>query len=276
MTTASDSGLPSFETIALVRNGRLLTVTLNRPDALNAVNQRMHEDLVDVFVFVAKDDHSDVVVLTGAGRAFSAGGDLEHLADTAARPELFDGDALRAKRLVYAILDLEKPLICRLNGHAVGLGATLALLCDVVFAADSAKIGDPHVNIGLVAGDGGAIVWPQRIGFARAKEYLMTGELVPARKAEEIGLINHCVPAADLDSVVDAFCQRLLNGSRNAIRWTKVLVNLELKRVAHAVMDPGIAYEAVTVRSADYRDAVEALRNKRIPSFQRAVAGERK
>ncbi|HMI90170.1 MAG TPA: enoyl-CoA hydratase/isomerase family protein [Polyangiales bacterium] len=276
MATPDDSSLPSFETVALARSGRLLTITLNRPDALNAVNQQMHEDLVDVFAFAASDELSDVLVLTGAGRAFSAGGDLAHLADMAARPELFDGDAVRAKRIVYAMLDLEKPLICRLNGHAVGLGATLALLCDVVFAADSAKIGDPHVNVGLVAGDGGAIVWPLRIGFARAKEYLMTGDLVPARKAAEMGLINHCLPAADLDAAVDGFCQRLLNGSTNAIRWTKVLVNLELKRIAHAVMDPGIAYEAVTVRSADYRDAVEALRDKRTPPFRRAGTPERK
>jgi enoyl-CoA hydratase len=269
MVTPNDSELPSFDTVALARSGRLLTITLNRPDTLNAVNQQMHEDLVDTLAFVAKDEHSDVIVLTGAGRAFSAGGDLAHLADMAARPELFDGDAVRAKRIVYAILDLEKPLICRLNGPAVGLGATLALLCDVVFAADNAKIGDPHVSIGLVAGDGAAIVWPQRIGFARAKEYLMTGDLVPAKKAEEIGLVNHCVPAAELDGAVNAFCQRLLEGSTNAIRWTKVLVNLELKRIAHAVMDPGIAYEAVTVRSADYRDAVEALRDKRPPVFKR-------
>jgi enoyl-CoA hydratase len=266
---STDSTLPSFETIALARSGRLLTITLNRPDVLNAVDQQMHEDLIDVLDFVAKDRGSDVIVLTGAGRAFSAGGDLEHMAATAAQPELFDRDALRAKRIVYAMLDLEKPLICRLNGHAVGLGATLALLCDVIFAAGSAKIGDPHVSIGLVAGDGGAFIWPQRIGFARAKEYLMTGDLIPAKKAEEIGLINHCVPAVELDDAVAAFCQRLLNGSTNAIRWTKVLVNLELKRLAHATMDPGIAYEAVTVRSADYRDAVAALRDKRTPTFQK-------
>jgi enoyl-CoA hydratase len=263
MATPDPSGLPSFDTIALARRGRLLTITLNRPDALNAVDDRMHDDLIAVFSFVAKDDDSDVIVLTGAGRAFSAGGDLAHLADMASCPELFDVDALRAKRIVYAILDLEKPLICRLNGPAVGLGATLALLCDVVFAADHAKIGDPHVSIGLVAGDGGAIVWPQRIGLARAKEYLLTGELIPAKAAEVMGLINHCVPAAELDQAVNAFCQRLLDGSTNAIRWTKVLLNLELKRVAHAVMDAGIAYEAVTVRSADYRQAVDALRNKR-------------
>jgi enoyl-CoA hydratase len=267
MATKHDDTLPRFDTIALARKDRLLTITLNRPDKLNAVDQQMHQELVDVFTFANEDERSDVVVLTGAGRAFSAGGDLAHLSDTAARPELFDIDVRHAKRIVYAILDLDKPLVCRLNGHAVGLGATIALLCDVIFAADTAKIGDPHVNLGLVAGDGGAVVWPKRVGLARAKEYLMTGDLVPAKKAEEMGLINHCVPASELDASVDAFCQRLLNGSTNAIRWTKVLLNLELKRIAHAVMDPGIAYEAVTVRSADYREAVDALRNKRTPSF---------
>lgn len=268
MTTPDDPTLPSFETVALARNGRLLTITLNRPDELNGLNEQMHKDFVEVLSFVADDEQSDVLVLTGAGGAFSAGGDFTYIAENAAQPERFDADVRRAKRIVYALLDLEKPLICKLNGHAVGLGATIALLCDVVFAAESAKIGDPHVKVGLVAGDGGALVWPQRIGFARAKEYLMTGDLVPAPKAAQIGLINHCVPVADLDAVVDAFCHRLLNGSTNAIRWTKVTINLELKRIAHAVMDAGIAYEALTVRSDDHREAVDALQNKRAPVFK--------
>jgi len=258
-----DTHLPSFETVALSRAGRLLTITLNRPDSLNAVNEQMHKDLVDVLHFVADDAASDVVVLTGAGRAFSAGGDLGYIAENAQKPERFDSDVRRAKRIVFALLDLDKPVICRLNGHAVGLGATLALLCDVIFAADSAKIGDPHVNVGLVAGDGGAFIWPQRIGYARAKEYLLTGELVPAPKAEQIGLINHAVPASELDAAVDAFCQRLLNGSPNAIRWTKVTANLELKRIAHASLDAGMAYEAITVRSPEHRAAVEALQRRK-------------
>jgi enoyl-CoA hydratase len=261
--------LPSFETIALARQARLLTITLNRPDALNGFDEQMHKDLVEVLQFVAEDTESDVLVLTGAGRAFSAGGDFAYMAENAAHPERFDADVQRAKRIVFAMLDLEKPLICRLNGHAVGLGATIALLCDVVFAADHAKIGDPHVSIGLVAGDGGAFIWPQRVGYALAKEYLLTGELVPAARAAEIGLINHSVPAAELDGKVDAFCQRLLSGSTNAIKWTKVTVNLELKRIAHAVMDTGIAYEAVTVRSEDHREAVSALQNKRAPVFKK-------
>jgi enoyl-CoA hydratase len=261
--------LPSFETIALERKDRLLTMTLNRPAALNAFNEQMHREFVDVLAFATDDDQSDVLLLTGAGHAFSAGGDLAYVAENARRPERFDDDMRRSKRIVYTILDLEKPLVCKMNGHAVGLGATIALLCDIIFAADTAKVGDPHVKVGLVAGDGGALVWSQRIGFALAKEYLMSGDLLPATKAEEIGLINHCVPAANLDAVVDAFCQRLLQGSTNAIRWTKVLVNLELKRMAHAVMDPGIAYEAVTVRSDDHREAVDALREKRPPVFRR-------
>ena len=265
--SSADVSLPSYKTIALSRKGRLLTITLNRPDALNAVNLDMHSELADVFNFAALDAASDVVVLTGAGRAFSAGGDLDHIAHNAANPHLFDNEVRMAKRILFAMLDLDKPLVCRLNGHAIGLGATVALLCDVIFAAENAKIGDPHVALGLVAGDGGAVIWAQRIGLGRAKEYLLTGDLVTAKKAEEIGLVNHCVPAAELDSAVDAFCEHLLKGATNAIRWTKVLTNLELKRVATALLDAGIAYEAVAQRSADHREGVQALVEKRKPKF---------
>lgn len=261
--------LPSFQTISLARTGRLLTITLNRPEALNAVNLAMHEELAELFHFVGSDEDSDVVLLTGAGRAFSAGGDLDHIARNAAQPQLFDREARLAKRIVFSMLDIDKPVICRMNGHAVGLGATLALLCDVIFAAEGAKIGDPHVGIGLVAGDGGAAIWAQRIGLGRAKEFLMTGELLTAKRAEEIGLVNHCVPADQLDAAVDAFCQRLLAGALQAIRYTKVLTNLELKRIAHAVLDAGIAYESLTVRSADHHEGVAALKEKRKPVFGR-------
>jgi len=172
-----------------------------------------------------------------------------------------------AKRIINTLLDIDKPVICRLNGHAVGLGATIALMCDIVIGAEGAKIGDPHVGLGLVAGDGGAVIWAQRIGLARAKEYLFTGDLLTAQKAAEIGLINHCVPREELDGAVDAFCQRLLNGAMGAIRATKILTNLELKRLAAAVMDAGIAYESVSVRSADHLEGIAALREKRAPKF---------
>ena len=267
MTPPATAPVPTYQTLLLARKGRLLTITLNRPESLNAVNLQLHEELAEVFVFAAADAHSDVVVLTGAGRAFSAGGDLDHLSHNAAHPHLFDHEVRVAKRIVFAMLDLDKPLICRMNGHAVGLGATLALLCDVIFAVDTAKIGDPHVALGLVAGDGGAVIWAQRIGLTRAKEYLLTGDLVSAQKAAEIGLINQCLPASELDAAVDAFCNRLLSGATKAIRWTKILTNMELKRIASAVMDAGIAYEAIAARTADHREGVNALKEKRPPVF---------
>jgi len=261
------ASLPAFSTIQLTRRGRLLTLTLNRPEAMNAFNLAQHDELPEALDFARADPGSDVLVLTGAGRAFSAGGDIAHIERNALHPELFDHEARQAKRIVFTMLDIEKPVVCRMNGHAVGLGATLALLCDVVFAAEGAKIGDPHVGIGLVAGDGGALLWAARIGLARAKEYLLTGDLLTATKAAEIGLINHAVPADLLDAAVDAFCDKLLAGAQQALRWTKLLTNMELKRAAGALMEAGIAYESLSVRCADHREGVAALKEKRAPKF---------
>jgi enoyl-CoA hydratase len=266
MSDAAPS-LPKTNAIHVERRDRLLVITLNRPDSLNAFDLEMHDEMADVLSFAQSDPGSDVILLTGAGRAFSAGGDLDHIARSAAHPHLFDHEVRIAKRIVYTLLDIEKPVVCRMNGHAIGLGATVALLCDIIFADERAKIGDPHVGLGLVAGDGGAIIWPQRIGLARAKEYLLTGELIPAPKAADIGLINHALPGADLDVAVDAMCQKLLNGATSAIRWTKVLTNMELKRIANSVMEAGIAYESLSVRTADHREGVAALREKRAPKF---------
>lgn len=148
--------LPTFRAIELSRKGRLLQITLNRPDALNAINLELHDELPEALWFAQGDPASELVVITGAGRAFSAGGDIAHIERNAADPRLFDHEARMAKRLIFTLLDIEKPVICRMNGHAVGLGCTLALMCDIIFAAEGAKIGDPHVGLGLVAGDGGA------------------------------------------------------------------------------------------------------------------------
>jgi len=271
MSSPEIDSLPNYETLALTRKGRLLTITLNMPDTLNGVTDEMHEELSEVFNFAGKDPHSDVLLLTGAGRAFSAGGDVMHIDADADTPDKWDREFRLAKRIVFSILDLEKPLVCRLNGHAIGLGATIALFCDVIFAAENAKIGDPHVAIGMVAGDGGAVIWPQRIGFGLAKEFLMTGELLTGKRAYEIGLVNHCLPLDELDAAVEAFCDKLLAGSQNAIRWTKVLINQELKRIATAIMDTGLAYEGITVRSADYREGLRAVQEKRKPVFRRST-----
>lgn len=259
--------LPNFKTILLERRARLLRVTLNRPDAMNAFNLDLHNELPEALAFAKDDAGSDVILLTGAGRAFSAGGDIAHIERNAANPELFDHEIEMANAIIFTLLDTDKPVVCRMNGHAVGLGATLALFCDVVFAADSAKIGDPHVGLGLVAGDGGAVIWPQLIGLARAKEYLLTGDLIPAKRAAEIGLVNYALPATELDAAVDEFCDKVLSGAQQAIRWTKRLTSIELKRVAESVLPIGLDYEVQSVRTADHLEGIAALKEKRKPRF---------
>ena len=259
--------MPNFQTIELTRDGRRLNVTFNRPDAMNAFDKVMHDELPAALDFARGDMGSDLIVLSGHGRAFSAGGDFDHIQHNMDNPDAFDHEIQMAKRIVTTLLATEKPVVCRLNGHAVGLGATIALLCDIIIGAEGAKIGDPHVSIGLVAGDGGAVVWAQRIGLARAKEYLMTGELLTAQKATEIGLINACFPAAELDAAVDAMAARLLGQPQIALRYTKRLINMDLLRTADLVLDQGLAWESETVRSADHREAIAALRENRPAQF---------
>jgi enoyl-CoA hydratase len=259
--------LNDYSTLLLARRGRLLHASFNRPDTLNAIERVAHTELVRFFSELATDSETDVAILTGAGRAFSAGGDLNYMQQMVDDPSIFLNDMSEVRRLVFAMLDCPKPIIAKVNGPAVGLGATIALLCDVIFASPAAKIGDPHVKVGFTAGDGGALIWPHLIGHARAKEYLMTGRLLSAEEAAKIGLINHVVPAADLDRVVDEFAQELLKGAMRAIQWTKLSVNIGLKQLAHSVLDASIAYEALSNATADHREAIQAMREKRPPQF---------
>lgn len=247
---------------------RVATVTLNNPTKLNAVDAPLHTELSTIFVDLQRDPSVDVVILTGSGRAFSAGGDIAWMQDAIDDPDSFERTVLEAKQIIFTLLDLEKVIIAKVNGPAVGLGATLALFCDVIFAAETAVVGDPHVAVGLVAGDGGAVIWPQLIGYARAKEFLLTGDLIPASRAADIGLINHAVPPEALDARVDDFAARLRGGATKAIRWSKVSVNIGLKQLAHSIMDTSLAYEALTNRTADHAEAVAAFRERRSPKFQ--------
>ncbi len=257
----------SYQCLEFRRDGRILTIALNRPEQRNAVNGRLHMELSQVFTDAQRDPDSDIVVLTGNGSAFCAGGDIDWMQESVDNPEEFERTAREGKDIVFTQLDLEKPLICKLNGHATGLGASLALLCDVILCAEEAKIGDPHVSVGLVAGDGGAFIWPQIVGYARAKKYLLTGELMTATEAERIGLVTEVLPRKDLDAAVDALAQKLAAGATRAIRWSKIATNLPLKALFHAHFDAGIAYECLSNRTADHAEAVKAFREKRKPVF---------
>ena len=245
------------------REGRILTASIAAPGPVNAVDGALHDELARVFTDLQHDPESDLVILTGKGRAFCAGGDFDWFAEQIAQPAKFRDIGWDAKRIVSSLLDIEKPVICRLNGAAAGLGATIALLCDIIIADERALIGDPHVKVGLVAGDGGAVIWPQLIGYARAKEYLLTGDLLTAAKACEIGLINHAVPAAQLDAKVAEMAAKILASPRFAVRWTKTVTNMPLKALVSQMMDASIAYETLSNMTADRAEAVAAFVEKR-------------
>ena len=256
-----------YQSIEFERRARVLVIKLNRPEQLNAIDGRLHRELARVFTDAAADPDSDVVVLTGNGRAFCAGGDLGWMQSSIDRPKEFEQVAAEAKAIIYSQLDLAKPLVCRINGHATGLGATLAACCDISVAHTGVKIGDPHVKAGLVAGDGGALLWPQLIGYAKAKKYLLTGDLLTAAEAERIGLISEVVAADALDDATYGLAARLARGATKAIRWTKVTTNLALKQLVHSHFDAGVAYEMLSNLTTDHREAVAAFREKRDALF---------
>jgi enoyl-CoA hydratase len=255
--------LDGYSRFTFAREGRVLTATITGNNPVNGVDGPMHDELARVFTDLQHDPDSDLIILTGAGRAFCAGGDFAWFDEQIADPKKFRDIGWDAKRIVTSLLDIEKPVICRLNGAAAGLGATIALLCDIIIADENAVIGDPHVKVGLVAGDGGAVIWPQLIGYARAKEYLLTGDLLKAPKAAEIGLINYAVPTAELDAKVAEMAAKLLASPRWAVRWTKTVTNAPLKALVSQMMDTSIAYEMLSNMAADRAEAVAAVRERR-------------
>ena len=257
-----------FEALRVERRGALLEVTIAHPRSeLNAVDALLHEELTALFRLLRRERSARAVLLTGSRRAFCAGGDFGWFPELRGLERL---EPLRsdAKQLIWDLLDVELPIVAALNGPAVGLGASIALLCDVIFMADSASIADPHVRVGIVAGDGGVAIWPLVLGPARAKELLLTGDRVDAASAERWGLVNRVVPAADLLTEARAFAERLAAGAPLAIRYTKLAVNKWIKDVANLAFDTSTALEIVTFQSEDHREALAAIREKRKPDFK--------
>ena len=257
----------AYQSMVFRRDGKVLHATFNRPDTLNAFDATLHEELERFIFEVPRDDATHVIVLSGAGKAFSAGGDIEQMQVLVDEPSRMYAEPGTAKRLINNFLDIPQPVIAKINGAAMGLGATLALFSDISFAANHAKIADPHVKVGFVAGDGGAVIWPQLIGYARAKQYLLTGDVITGEEAARIGLVNFAHPAAELDAAVDAFAQRLAGGARRAVQWTKATINVGLKQLAASMMDAGMAYETLSNHTRDHAEAVAAFRAKRAPDF---------
>lgn len=243
-------------------------VTLNRPEKRNAVSDQMHRELEDIFVDLAGDDAVRAVVLTGAGSAFCAGGDVEAMKTGAFRPS---GPAVpfhQVRRLINNLLDVEQPIVAAVNGDGAGLGATLPLFCDVIVMAETARLADTHVRMGLVAGDGGVVIWPWLVGMARAKEYLLTGQWIDGREAERIGLVNYAVPADQVLPRAMEIAHRLAAGAPLAIRWTKYAVNKILRDHVNLALDASMFLEAATMSSEDLQEASTAFFEKRKPEFK--------
>jgi len=262
-----------YEHIKVEVADRIATVTLNRPDALNAVTSRMHHELENVWLDLGSDRDVNAILLTGAGRAFCAGADLRGVAELTSgksKPGRFDRGAIVAangRRIIENMLDVEQPIIAAINGDAIGLGATLALLCDIIVVSEKARFADTHVKIGVVAGDGGAVIWPLLIGPHRAKEFLMRGNFINGAEAGRIGMVNYAVPLEEVMTKAQALAQELADGPTWAIRWSKLAVNKWLKEQANLIMDTGLAYEMMTFKTKDHKEAIKAFKEKRKPNF---------
>ncbi|GIK50209.1 MAG: enoyl-CoA hydratase/isomerase family protein [Hyphomonadaceae bacterium] len=257
-----------YETLLIERRGRALWVVFNRPERRNATNPLMHQELVRIFAEIGGDPDADVVVLTGAGDAFSAGGDIDNMARSLDDEQRWSDAIQEAKDLLFNLVDLDRPVIARINGHAVGLGATLALFCDISIAVEHAKIADPHVKIGLTPGDGGALIWPLLIGYARAKPYLFTGEPITGAEAARMGLVTEAVAPDRLDARIEALVTAILANPSPAVRSAKRATNMLLRQQLEAVIDGHLALETETHRSHDHREAVNAFRERRAPVFR--------
>lgn len=256
-----------YKALSVEQDGKILTITVNRPEAKNAINLALHEEFSLIFDEVDRDESVDVVILSGSGGAFCAGGDLKWLLSLHGDAAATSIGIRRDRKIQNSILDLEKPIIAKVDGPAIGLGCSLALFCDFVYASDNSIFADPHVSVGLVAGDGGAVMWPQLIGYARARRYLLTGDPITAPDAAAMGLITECVPAAELDETVAKMAKRLAKGATHSIKWTKASINAGLKVTANAIIDRAAAYENVTQLLDDHRIALEAFQNKEKPKF---------
>ena len=265
----------SYSTLLVDKTDQILTITLNRPERLNAVDEVMHGELEDVFGKVGRDGEVSAVVVTGAGRGFCSGGDVRAMDERGGAIALqnrpIGAVSLNGRHLIHNMMWVEQPTICALNGVAAGLGATIALFCDIIYASDQARIGDTHVRAGLVAGDGGAVIWPLLIGMHRAKELLMTGDIIDAQEAERIGLVNKVVPHDELMETVMDLARRLANGPALAIRGTKHALNKRVWNDLNQALDMGLALEERSSRHPDHQEAARAFVEKRTPQFKGTI-----
>jgi enoyl-CoA hydratase/carnithine racemase len=246
--------------IAVRSEGPVRVVTLDEPDTLNAFSEPMHESFLALWRAVAKDTDARAVVLTGAGRAFSAGGSFEDFERRRTDVEFRVRSMNQAREIVEAMIDCRVPVVAAVNGAAVGLGCTIVTLCDIVFIADTAFLADPHVSVALVAGDGSAVTWPAHTSLLKAKQYLLTGDRIPPEDAVALGLGNFVVPHAELMDAALSFARRLASQPPQAVQETKRVLNEHLRANAERALQLGLDAEQASHDTPEYQAAAEKMR----------------
>ncbi len=244
----------------------ILLITINRPDVLNATNNRLHWELSRVWRDVDDDDETNVVIITGKGRAFSAGGDLDMIDRMKANHDNIMQAFREAGDIVYNMIDCRKPIISAINGVAVGAGLAVAFMADIPIAAENMRITDGHLRLGVAAGDHAVIIWPLLCGMAKAKYYLLTADFIDGKEAERIGLVALCVPNGELMDKAFEVARKLARGPQQAARFTKRALNNWLKMFGPA-FDASLAMEMLGFFSDDLAEGVSALKEKRQPTF---------
>jgi enoyl-CoA hydratase len=253
--------------IHVERDGHLLIAQIDRPDSpLNPVNAQLHHDLGQLFRDLKTESEARAVVLTGVGTAFSAGGDFDWFGELRT-VEAVHHLRREAKQIIWDLLDVEIPILCAMNGPAVGLAASIALLCDMVIMSQTAMIADPHVTVGLVAGDGGAAIWPLLLGPLAAKRHLMLGDPLSADDALRYGIATEVCAPEDLWERSLYWARRFAAGAPLAVQGTKAAVNQQIKQALLTSFDLSTALEIPCLLSADHVEAVDAFRNRRAPVF---------
>lgn len=245
--------------VVVTEDGDVRIVTLNRPEAMNAVNQGLHEGLAGVWRQLSRDKSARAVILTGAGRAFSAGGDMQWFQEVQKDPDMRTRLLREAKEIMMEMARCPLPIVAAVNGPAVGLGCSVVVLCDIVLMAESSYLADPHVSVGLVAGDGGAATWPLFTSLLRAKEYLLTGDRIAPELAERFGLANRVVADDALQAEALDLARRLSKQPQFALQATKRALNIHLERAMVGVADYALAAESECFTLDEHKDRAAAF-----------------
>jgi len=249
-------------------NGVLL-VTINRPEKANAANDQLHREFAEVWPTIRRDKNSRVVVVTGSGRTFSVGGDLDEDLEKRGKPDRLIEMGENALEIVYNMLKLEKPIISAINGPAAGAGLAVALTADISIVAEDAKLTDAHSKIGVASGDHAVMLWPLFCGMPKAKLYLLTADVINGREAERIGLVSMCVAKSEVVPTALKLADRLALGPQRALRWTKRCLNHWLLQ-AGPVFDLSVAYESLNFMEEDAWEGISAFIEKRPAKFPSA------